>query len=185
MFSLPAFAENRIAVLDFELHDLTLLPRAPEELKRTAAVAPLLREALENKDTYESVIIDPDTQAKANVAFGYLFDRPELAAELGERYTADWVAIGRVHKPSYLFAYLKVRLVNVRERRLVGDFAVEVKGYLKRLTERGVARLAEEIVRAINAAMSDRAAGSELKLPAIFSKPGAGLAWRHVARWGP
>ena len=41
----PAFAGTRIAVLDFELNDLTLLPRTPEELARTAGVAPSLREA--------------------------------------------------------------------------------------------------------------------------------------------
>jgi hypothetical protein len=149
--SFPAFAQTRIAVLEFELNDLTLLPRTPEELERTASVAPLLREALVNKDSYESVVIDPDTQAKANVAFGYLFDHPEVAAELGARFGAEWVAVGRLHKPSFLFAYLKVRLVNVKTGGLAGDFVVEVKGYLKKLTERGVVRLAEQIVRTINA----------------------------------
>ncbi len=149
--SFPAFAQTRIAVLEFELHDLTLLPRMPEELERTASVAPLLRAALVKKGGYESVTIAADTQAKANAAFGYLFDHPEVAAELGARFGAEWVAIGRVHKPSFLFAYLKVHLVNVNSQRLSGDFVVEVKGYLKKLTERGVARLAEQIVQTINA----------------------------------
>ncbi|MGH8509242.1 MAG: DUF2380 domain-containing protein [Gammaproteobacteria bacterium] len=171
--SAPAFAQTRIAVLDFELHDLTLLPRAPEELERTASVAPLLREALVNKDSYEAVLIDPDTQAKANVAFGYLFDHPEVAAELGQRFRADWVAVGRLHKPSYLFAYLKVRLVNVKTRRLAGDFVVEVKGYLKKLTERGVVRLAEQIVRTINteAEMLHSRGGTEVSVISDFPGP--------------
>ena len=76
---------------------------------------------------------------RRNVSFGYLFDHTEVAAQLGERSGVDWIAVGRVHKPSFLFAYLKVRLVNTRTRRVVGDFVVEVKGYLKKLTERGAA----------------------------------------------
>ncbi|MGQ0591979.1 MAG: DUF2380 domain-containing protein [Gammaproteobacteria bacterium] len=145
----PAFAGTRIAVLDFELNDLTLLPGTPEELARTANVAPLLREALVKKGGYESVAIDPAAQAQANVSFGYLFDHTEVAAQLGERFGVDWIAVGRVHKPSFLFAYLKVRLVNARTRRLVGDFVVEVKGHLKKLTERGAAILADQIDQTI------------------------------------
>ncbi|MFH0350987.1 MAG: DUF2380 domain-containing protein [Chromatiales bacterium] len=137
--------------MDFELHDLTALPRTPEELERIASVAPLLREALVKKGGYEPVTIAPDTQAKANAAFGYLFDHPEVAAELGARFGADWVATGRLHKPSFLFAYLMVHLVNVNTQRLRGDFVVRIEGRVKKVTERGVVRLAEQIVHTINA----------------------------------
>jgi len=150
LFGSPAFAGTRIAVLDFELNDLTLLPRTPEELARTANVAPLLQEALVKKGGYESVDIGPAAQAQANVSFGYLFDHPEVAAEFGKRLGADWIAVGRVHKPSFLFAYLKVRLVNTTTTRVVGDYVVEVKGYLRKLTERGAASLADQIDQTIH-----------------------------------
>lgn len=149
LLSFPVSANTRVAVLDFDLNDLTLLPRTPEELERTASVAPLLRAALAKKDGYELVSIDSAMQAETDVSFGYLFERPELASELGRRVQVDWVAVGRVHKPSFLFAYLKVRLVNVRTQRLIGDYVVEIKGYLKKLTERGVASLAEQIDQTI------------------------------------
>lgn len=148
--SFPAFADTRIAILDFELNDLTLLPRTPEELERTASVAPLLRQALTSKGRYELVPIEPDAQAKANASFGYLFDHPKVVAELGRRFGADWVAVGRVHKPSFLFAYLKAHLVSVKTQQLVGDYVVEVKGHLKQLTERGAASLADQIDQTIN-----------------------------------
>ncbi len=148
--SSSAFADTRIAVLDFELNDLTLLPHTPEELQRTASVAQLLRKALARKGGYELVAIDPATQTKADVGFGYLFEHPDAAAELGRRLEVDWIAVGRVHKPSFLFAYLKVRLVNVEAKQLAGDYAVEVKGYLKSLTERGAANLADQIHQAIH-----------------------------------
>ena len=183
--SFPAFAQTRIAVLEFELNDLTALPRTPEELERTASVAPLLRAALIKNGGYESVTIAPDTQAKTNAAFGYLFDHPEVAAELGARFGAEWVVIGRVHKPSFLFAYLKVHLVNVSSQRLTGDFVVEVKGYLKKLTERGVVRLAEQIVQTINAKAEMFQKLARTEATAISDVPGPGcLVTMTVFRTG-
>ncbi len=176
--SLPAFAQTRIAVLEFELNDLTLLPRTPEELERTASVAPLLRAALVKKGGYESVTIAPDTQAKANAAFGYLFDHPEVAAELGARFGAEWVAIGRLHKPSFLFAYLMVHLVNVNTQRLTGDFVVRIEGRVKKVTERGVVHLAERIVQTINAKAEMFQKLARTQAAAISDFPGPG---RRVA----
>ena len=55
------------------------------------------------------------------------------------------MAVGRLHKPSFLFAYLRVRVVNVKTERIAGDYVVEIKGYLKKLAERGTAQLADQI----------------------------------------
>jgi len=137
---------KRIAILDFELNDLAgITPTPQDELERTASIAPLVRDALSKKGGYEIVSIDSQEQMKANSGFGYLFDHPDEAAKLGHRFGADWVAVGRIHKPSFLFAYLKVHLVNVNSERWVGDYVVEVKGVAKQVTERGAARLAEQI----------------------------------------
>ncbi len=94
LFSFPALADKRIAVLEFELNDLTMIPRTPEELERTASVAPLLREALTEKGGYELAVIDPDAQSEADASVGYLFEHPELGAELGGQVEADWIAVG-------------------------------------------------------------------------------------------
>ncbi len=152
LWALPydlVFAGTRIAVLEFELNDLTLLPRVPEEVKRTASLGPLLRQALAEKDGYQLVLIDPRVQVEANTAFGYLFDHPEVTAVLGSKFGADWVVVGRVHKPSFLFVYLKAHLVDVKAQRLAGDFVVEIKGNLNRLNEEGIASLAEQIDQTI------------------------------------
>lgn len=42
LFSGSVFAEVRIALLDFELKDVTLLPNRPEEIERTASIKPFL-----------------------------------------------------------------------------------------------------------------------------------------------
>jgi hypothetical protein len=141
-----AAGDTRIAVLGFELNDLAgVVPTPQAELERTASVAPLLRNALSGKGGYTLVAIDSRDVDQANLGFGYLFDHADEAAALGRRFGADWVLVGRVHKPSFLFAYLKVHLVNVESGSLAGDYVVEVKGGAKKVTEHGVARLADQI----------------------------------------
>lgn len=148
--NLGAFAEEvSIAILDFELNDLTLNltpnPVNPEEVERTASLKPLLQRALEAKGGYKIVDIDLETQDKADAGFGYLFDHHDVAAELGQNFGADWIIVGRVHKASFLFVYFKAHLINTKTKRLVGDYTVEVKGQQKKITPKGVERLAEQI----------------------------------------
>lgn len=152
----PSRADTRIAILEFELNDLTPMPRTPTELERTASIAPMLRDALSQKSGYELTVIDGDAQAEADASFGYLFDRAELAAELGEQFGTDWIAVGRLHKPSFLFAYLKVHLVNVETGQVAGDYAVEIKGAGDKVVRRGVMSLAEQIDRTIERASDIR-----------------------------
>jgi len=42
LFSVGVFAETSIAILDFELKDLTLAPRIPAEIERTAGIKSML-----------------------------------------------------------------------------------------------------------------------------------------------
>jgi hypothetical protein len=132
-------------VLDFELKDLTPTPNPPEEIDRTASIAPLLRAALENKKGFTIVEVDPTAQTAADKGAGYLFDHTDVAAQLGQQSGADYIAVGRLHKPSFLFAYLKVHLVEVKKKILIGDYTVEVKGAVPKITERGVGHVADKI----------------------------------------
>lgn len=155
LFSPPVFADIPIAVLEFELNDLTQLPRTPEELERTGSIGSLLREALAKMGGYQLVPIDRDA-AEADAAFGYLFDHPDLAAKLGRRFGAEWVAVGRVFKPSFLFAYLRVRLVNVKTQQLAGDYDVRIEGHMKKVAERGAASLADQIDQTIKRSLVEK-----------------------------
>ncbi|WP_031430349.1 DUF3280 domain-containing protein [Methylomicrobium agile] len=123
-----AQAAERIAVLDFELNDLTSLPYTPEERRRTASFRPLLEQALKRTGDYEMVRVDAEDQAAADAGLGYLFRFPELAARLGEQAGADWVVVGRHSKPSFLFSYLIANLVDVKNRALAAGYAIELKG---------------------------------------------------------
>jgi len=137
-----------VAVLDFELNDLTLDPNNPEERERTASIKPLLGELLVSA-SHGLVDIDATAQRAADQGFGYLFDHADVAAALARAAGADWVIVGRVHKPSFLFVYLKAHVVNARTGELVADLVVEIKGQQQALTRRGVEKLAQQIEAAI------------------------------------
>jgi len=145
-----ADAATRIAVLNFELNDITSLPNTPQEQLRTASIAPLLEQAISRSGDYEIIHINAEAQAAANASFGYLFHFHDLAAKLGEQFGADWVIVGQHSKPSFLFSYLIAHLINVKTQTLAASYAVELKGNHEKVTQRGVKSLANKIHTSIN-----------------------------------
>jgi hypothetical protein len=142
--ALHAQALPRIAVLQFELKDLTLAPGGSAELQRTAAIQPLLTHELSTAG-YQIVAIPLDAQLSADSGVGYLFDHADVAAQLGKRFGADYVLVGRLHKPSFLFAYLMANLVRVTDQTLIGRFITESKGPGMPLIGKAVESLADKI----------------------------------------
>lgn len=149
IFSNTIDAASRIAVLDFELRDITSLPNTPEELMRTASIKPLLEEALKNEGEFEIIQINFESQQTANAGVGYLFNFNDTAAALGQQFGADWVIVGLHSKPSFLFSYLMVHLINVKNRMLSASYNVELKGNHAKVTEHGVNVLANKLDAAI------------------------------------
>jgi Protein of unknown function (DUF2380) len=135
---------NAVAVLDFDLNDLTLDPNNSTERERTASIRPMLQDALAAHG-FATFVVDAAAQSAADEGVGYLFDHPDVAASLGKAVGADWVVVGRVHKSSFLFAYLQAHVVNAHTGTQVADLVVEVKGPQQTLTRRGVEALAEQI----------------------------------------
>lgn len=131
-----AMAANKIAVLDMQLLDLTMKMSDPQKNAESAAADQrsvelterLLRDGIEKRDYFTLVEIDSEMQAEANKGVGYLFDRPEAAAELGEKFGADYVVVGRYHKPTYLFAYIILRVVDIHSGKMIEEIKTEVKG---------------------------------------------------------
>lgn len=85
-FSDPVNAAPRIAVLNFELHDVTLLPNAPEELTRTASMKLLLEQAISRLGDYEIVQISVNDQNTATAGVGYLFDFNDVVQAYNPNY---------------------------------------------------------------------------------------------------
>jgi hypothetical protein len=149
LLSLNALAETKIAILDFELKDLTMLPRIPSEIKRTASIKPLLEAELK-KANYVIINIDPAEQKRANSGVGYLFDHHDVAANLGRQFGADYVLVGRLHKPSFLFAYLMGHLIRISDAKLIGNYISEAKGPNKKLTIKTVESLTVKIDKTLD-----------------------------------
>jgi hypothetical protein len=134
-------AETRIAVLDFELKDLTLAPGIASEIKRTASIKPLLENELRSAG-YRIIDIPPAAQKTAQSGVGYLFDHPDAAATLGKAFGADYVVVGRLHKPSFLFVYLMGNLANTHTGLWSAKMISESKGSDAKLTGKAVESLA-------------------------------------------
>ncbi len=151
-----AQAQSTLAVLDFELNDLTLLPNTDAERERTASLRPMLEQALREAGDVQVVEIDPAAIGEADAAFGYLFEHPEVTARLGAANGADWVIVGRLHKPSYLFVYLMARLVDTRTGEVAEDLLVEIKGQQDVVSRKGVERLAQKLSTRLRAGSAER-----------------------------
>jgi hypothetical protein len=143
-FSVGICAETSIAILDFELSDVTLAPRIPAEIERTASIKAMLEGELK-KAGYKIIAIDLDAQHEANGSFGYLFDHNDVAAELARKVGADYVLVGRLHKPSFLFAYLMGHLIKTDSGGMIENYVVETKGGDKKLTLKAVETLTSYI----------------------------------------
>ena len=145
LLSSNALAAPRIAILNFELNDITSLPNTPQEQLRTASIRPLLEQAISQTGAYEIIHIKTEAQATANSSFGYLFRFNELAAKLGEQFGADWIVVSQHSKPSFLFSYLMAHLINVKTQTLAASYAIELKGNHEKVTQRGLSSLAKKI----------------------------------------
>ncbi|PPC89525.1 MAG: DUF2380 domain-containing protein [Methylobacter sp.] len=146
----PAHAQTPIAVLDFELNDITALPNIPAEQVRTASMRPLLETALNQFGSYRLVAVDAKKQAAANANFGYLFRFDETAAKLGLDAGADWIVVAQHSKPSFLFSYLIAHLINVKTGRQIARFDIELKGNHAKVTQHGINALARKIDQTIS-----------------------------------
>lgn len=145
----PANASPRIALLNFELNDITSLPDTPAERQRTATMAPLLQEALGGNGDAAVVIVDNDLQKSANTSFGYLFRFHDIAARLGEQLNADWMIVSQHSKPSFLYSYLWVYLIDVKAQRAIARYDIELKGNHESVTRRAIHSLARQIRQTI------------------------------------
>lgn len=146
----PVLANPSLAVLDFELNDITSLPDTPQELLRTASIRPLLEQALAGTGNYKLIHIDSGSYTQANPGPGYLFSHHDLAARLGQHYGVDYMIVGQHSKPSFLFSYLIADLIEVKSGKLISRFDIELKGNHGSVTQHGISKLTHKIMTAIS-----------------------------------
>lgn len=145
------FAATRIAVLDFELNDITSLPNTQTELQRTASMAPLLIQAINQPGKYQALAVASDVQKSANAGFGYLFRNPDEAVKLGQQQQVDLILVSQHSKPSFLFSYLWVYLLDVKTATTLARYDIELKGLHEKVTQHAIATLAKKIQQTLAA----------------------------------
>jgi len=143
-------AGEKIAILSFELNDITSLPNILAERERTASIKLLLEQAIKQRGGYDIIQIAPDQQRAENAGLGYLFKFHDITAQLANEFGADWVVVGQHSKPSFLYSYLIAYLINVKTGKMVARFDVEMKGNHQKVTQRSVQKLSKEIDKIID-----------------------------------
>ncbi|MDP3743220.1 MAG: DUF2380 domain-containing protein [Methylotenera sp.] len=119
---------GKVMILDFPLNDLTDLPNPPEELARIAHFNVSFKQRLVN-DGVEIVPVNEQIKAVAAAQSAtYLFDHTDIAASLAEGSGADYIIIGVAMKPTYLFVYPRLLLVDIKTKRKVFTSYVQMEG---------------------------------------------------------
>ncbi|MES2636389.1 MAG: hypothetical protein V4605_03620, partial [Pseudomonadota bacterium] len=84
---------------------------------------------------------------------GYLYDRPEVAGKIGGECGADYVLMGQTWKPSFLFVFPQVQVVDTRknltrEQLVVVSRVVQLEASTldKNVTENAAKKLAMQII---------------------------------------
>lgn len=147
----PTEAMPKIMVVDFELRDVSPIPNVAQEVERTALVDAVIRKSLSAKG-YELVPACEKLQDASEQGLGYLYDRPEIAGKLGGECGADYVLMGQTWKPSFLFVFPQIQVVDTgknltRAELVVVSRAVQLEASTadKNVTEAAAAKLATQI----------------------------------------
>jgi hypothetical protein len=119
---------GKVMVLDFPLNDLTDLPNPPQELARIA----YFNASFKQKLTSDGVDIVPVNNKIKSISetqsATYLFDHADVAASLAEGSGADYIIVGVAMKPTYLFVYPRLLLVDVKTKRKAFTAYVQMEG---------------------------------------------------------
>ena len=119
---------GKVMVVDFPLSDLTDLPNPPEELARIVRFNDAFKQKLA-VDGVELVLVTDKIKAiAASQSATYLFDHTDIAASLAEGSGADYIIIGVAMKPTYLFVYPRMLLVDIKTKRKAFTAYVQMEG---------------------------------------------------------
>lgn len=129
MFILPVQAEPlaKVVVLDYQLNDLTDLPNAPEEVARIALLSSIYKQRLVENGVELVSATAALQHAVENESPTYLFDNVPNAAKMAEGSGADYLLIGVALKPTYLFVYPRILLVDIKTAEVVMARAAQLE----------------------------------------------------------
>jgi hypothetical protein len=143
---------KKIMMVDFELRDVSPIPNVAEEVKRTTLIDSVIRKTLTSQG-YTLIPACDALKKAADQGNSYLYDRPEIAGKLGGECGADYVYMGQTWKPSFLFVFPQVQVVDTRanltrEQLVVVSRVVQLEASTldENVTEAAAKKLALQIV---------------------------------------
>lgn len=142
----------KVVVMAFELDDMTNLPNAPEELKRIDLLSTQFVEKLKDKGVN---VVPQGPTVKSEVekhSPTYLYDNIETAIDLNQDTGADYLVIGTALKPTYLFVYPRLIIVDVKKRMVVMTRAAQLESSWsdENTTIRTAERLAQVVKKRVD-----------------------------------
>ena len=145
-------AIKKIMMVDFELRDVSPIPNVTQEVERTALIDSVIRKTL-SANGYQLIPACDELKKASKQGNSYLYDRPEVAGEIGGRCGADYVLMGQTWKPSFLFVFPQVQVVDARknltrEQLVVVSRVVQLEASTldKNVTEAAGVKLAMQII---------------------------------------
>jgi hypothetical protein len=150
----PTFADpiSKIIVLDFQLNDLTDLPNPPEELARIAYLSTTFKQQLAENGVEIVPVNDKIKTEMLKNSATYLFDHTDVAVDMAKDSGADYIIIGVAMKPTYLFVYPRLLMVDVKTKRKAFTTYVQLEGSWseKNTTAHSGAMLANKVIDHLN-----------------------------------
>ena len=146
-----AAAPSKVMVLDFQLNDLTDLPNAPQELERISYLTKVFKEVLVKQGVNIVPVANKLMADMQNQSATYLFDQIEYVADVAAESGADYVLIGVALKPTYLFVYPRILLVDVKQKKVVLAKAYQLESSWS--DQNTTANTARKIAEAVAAAI--------------------------------
>ncbi len=152
-----AFAgkDAKVMAQDFQLNDLTDMPNAPQELARIEYLSPTFKQELVDNGV-ELVPVNDRLKAELSANFPtHLFDRVEHAATLAEGSGADYLIIAVALKPTYLFVYPRILLIDIKTQQVVLAKASQLESSW--LDKNTTARSAEKLANMVSEKLQELA----------------------------
>ena len=149
----PALTSTKkIMVVDFELRDVSPIPNVTQEVERTMLIDSVIRKTL-TENGYTLITACSELKKASDQGNSYLYDRPEVAGTIGGECGADYVLMGQTWKPSFLFVFPQVQVVDTRknltrEQLVVVSRVVQLEASTldKNVTKAAAIKLAAQII---------------------------------------
>ncbi len=150
------YAKTYVAIMPFELNDVTQVGDKAELLEQTASLKTELVKFLKaERETFTSIFIEDEEYKASNPQHGHLYSNLSASRKLGALLEADYVLVGQHKKRTTSASRLLVKLVSMEEAAVIAEYEVNVSDGSKKSFLEAVEHLGEQILDDIDIQRAD------------------------------